>query len=370
MTDSTQTTAVIEENQTLWHTDRRPAGCSRCHRVFLAQESFIDKSCPLCRSGKLEPQPARMRPAEPEQMLPFRVNLNQLNKIFQDFVSGVWIKPEDFRADLLLKRTVPIFWPMWQVDSDIIGHWQMEAGFDYQVESAKESYVSGQWQSKKEIETRTRWEPRLGHLETHVANVIVPALEEHRNRQAMTGPYPHERAIAFDPNSLGNALLEVPDLPPEDAWPMAKPQVDQTAGEICARAAGAQHHRNFAIEAAYENLNWTEFFLPMFTTFYTDDDGQPQILVVNGETGRIAGPRLASRKKGLQIAGILAGIAGLVFLLTLFGLLLTIVFPPAGIIAALLGVLGVILGIAAIIPAVWPGQWNRKQDGLRIASRR
>jgi hypothetical protein len=36
----------------------------------------------------------------------------------------------------------------------------------------------------------------------------------------------------------------------------------------------------------------------MYTTHYTDDEGNPQVLVVNGETGAIHGPRLASRQRG------------------------------------------------------------------------
>lgn len=370
MADLTPQADIIEENQTLWKTNRQPAGCTNCHRVFLAQASMAGTSCPLCQRGLLEAQPARMRPAEPERMLPFKIYKKDLATIYQNFVSDVWIKPEDFRPDSLISRTTPVFWPLWLVDSDIRGHWQMEAGFDYQVESYKETYTGGQWQSRKQMENRVRWEPRLGQLDTHVENVAVPALEEHENRLAMTGRYNLDQAQPFNPDQLGKALLEVPDLPPEDAWPLAKPQMDQTAAKICAKAANAQHYRNYALKADYHNLNWTEFFLPMYASFYTDDEGQPQIVLINGESGVIRGPRLASRKRGLKIAGIIAAVAAVFFILSLFGLLLTIIFPPIGFIAALLGILGLGFGIAAIIPAVWPGQWNRKQDGPRVMARR
>jgi hypothetical protein len=368
MPESTPSTPIIEESQTLWDTDRQPAGCTHCQRGFLVQELFLNTVCPLCRQGKLEPQPLRMRLEQPEQVLPFRINQHKLHAIYENFVSEVWIKPDDFTSDLLLKRSIPVFWPLWLVDSDISGSWQMEAGFDYQVESTKEIFASGQWQSQKNIETRVRWEPRLGKISTHVSNVAVPALTDHQNRQQMTGQYAIDQANAFDPTQLGNALMEIPNLPPEDAWPLAKPQVDKTAAKICANAAGAQHLRHFTLKATDDNLTWTQFFLPLYATFYTDDEGQPQSLIVNGETGAIHGPQLASRKKGLQIAGILAGGSGLLLVLALIGLLLTAVFPPAGIFAAVIGVLGIGLGISAIIPAVWPGQWNRKQESARIST--
>ncbi len=93
-----------------------------------------------------------MRAAEPERVLPFRINQAKLSSIYANVVSRVWIKPEDLTSESLLRNTRPVFWPLWLVDSDVQGHWQMEAGFDYQVESAKEYYNGGQWQSSKEIE--------------------------------------------------------------------------------------------------------------------------------------------------------------------------------------------------------------------------
>jgi hypothetical protein len=369
--DENKRAAIVQEHQTLWNTGRQPAGCPHCERVYLAFSDQIDTSCPLCRKGKLAAQPVRIRPGEPEKWLPFQVHKDRLISIYQDFVSGVWIKPEDFTPEGLMSRTVPVFWPLWLVDTDIHGHWQMEAGFDYQVESTKEAYQNGRWISRKQIEDRIRWEPRLGKIATQVDNVPTPALEDHYNRMRMAGEYPLDRmqdVVSLE--NLGNALVECPDLPPEEAWPLAKPHVDEAAAEICRKAAGAGHQRNFAIQADYPNKNWTQFLLPIYATHYLDDDGQPQVLIVNGVTGRVEGPRLASQKRGLQIAGIIAGVAGLLFALALIGLLLTTVFPPAGIIAALVGVLGFGVGIAAIIPAVWPGQWNRKQqDSPRIAKR-
>ncbi len=369
MAEQLPQTEIIKESQSLWQTGRQPAGCNHCRRTFLILPFFIGKTCPLCRMGQIESQPIRLRPAEPEKLLPFAIDPSQLQAIYTNFISGVWIKPEDFNLAKLLRKTTPIFWPLWLVDSDIKGRWQMEAGFDYKVESSKEVYVSGQWRSIQKIEPRIRWEPRLGEIESHVDNVAVPALEEHQNRQKMTGAYPTEKSQNFDPQFLGDALFEVPDLPPESAWPLAKPIVDRSAGVICQKAAGAQHNRNFALKAQYQNLNWTQFYLPMYATTYKDDDGQPQILIVNGQTGKITGPRLASRKRGLKIAVTIAAVAGGFFILAILGLLLSMLIPVAAPVAGVLGFFGLLIGLAAIVPAVWPGQWNRKQDGPRITTR-
>jgi hypothetical protein len=360
---------IVEEGQTLWGTDRQAAGCPHCQRAFLVKKEQINTLCPLCSMGHLEPQPLRLRPTEPERLLPFRIKSQNLQSIYDGFISGVWIKPEDFSVENLLRRTRAIFWPLWLVDSDVKGRWQMEAGFYYQVESSKEYYQDGGWHSRTIVENRINWEPRLGELETDINNVAVQALEEHQNRQLMTGGYSLDKAINFQADLLNSAVIEAPDLPPEDAWPQAKPKIDRSLALVCEKAAGAQHSRNFAFKGEYHNLNWTQFLLPMYVTFYKDDDGEPQILVINGETGEIKGPRLASQKRGLRIAAILGGIAGLLLILALLGFFLTAVFPPAGIIAALLAVFGFGAGLSALFPAIWPAQWNRTHQEPTLTKR-
>ena len=360
---------TVEEGQTPWNTNRQPVGCPHCQRAFLVQESQVNSPCPLCRQGHLEPQPIRLSPGAPEKLLPFKITPHHLPAIYTTFTSGVWIRPDDFTPQNLLQRCQAVFWPLWLVDSDVKGQWQMEAGFDYQVESSKEYYQNGGWQSRKIREDRIRWEPRRGTIDYHIDNVPAPALEEHKNRWQMTGAYNLDAADAFQPVKLNNALIEVPDLPPVNAWPLAKPQINKTLGEVCAKASDAQHVQNFALKATYENLNWTQFLLPMYATYYLDDEGQPQILIVNGETGKIEGPRLASQKRGLRIAAVVAGAAVLLLLLAIIAFLLTAIFPPASIIGAFLGILGLGTGIGAIIPAIWPWQWNRKEQSQKIVER-
>jgi hypothetical protein len=369
MTPTDNTTRIISEDQTLWHTGRQPVGCPHCKRTFLVTSARMIMLCPLCHRAKLVKQPVRMRPGEPEMMIPFRIKTEDLAKVFKRVVDSVWIKPEDFRVENLQARAVPVFWPLWLVDSDIDGHWQMEAGFDYQVESYQDVYIGGDWNSRKKVEGRVRWAPRLGRIRSHVDNISAPALEEHANRTTMTDNYELNDAQSFDAGLLGNAVLEAPDLPPEDAWPLAQPRVVQAAGGICTRAAEAQHSRNFSLSAKYQNLHWTQFLLPMVATWYTDDDGRPQTLIVNGVSGGVRGPRLASPKRGAQIGGILGAVASGLFLLALLGFLLASLLPAAKILGALLVLASIGLGIGAIVTAIWPGQWNQKQTGPRLTEK-
>ncbi len=352
---------IVESIDETWSLALTPAGCRTCGQVHLVGKNLIGQPCPNCTRGTLEAQPARMRPEPPEQMLPFARSAADVRNILTAFVKSVWIAPDDLNAEAMLKRAVPVFWPTWLVDGDVAGTWEAECGYDYQVESTRQSYASGQWREQKQIETRARWEARQGQVRRHYDNVSAPACRDQGRLNGWMGGYPAGGGQTYDPQKIGKAALRVPDLPPEDAWSQAKSGLDACAAQDCQQAAGAQHMRNFAIRAEYLHLNWTQRLLPMLVTWYADDSGQRHPVYINGQTGRVGGVRMASQKKGWKWAGILGAVAAGILLLAGLLALLGIAVPPLLPVAGVVAFLALPFGIAAIVPAVWPWQWNQKQ---------
>jgi hypothetical protein len=370
MTAQTAPATDISENvNELWRLDFLPAGCPSCGQAFLIEKSRLGTLCPNCAIGKLVSQPARIRPEPPELLIPFQINRNNLDATINNFVQGVWLHSDDFNPSTLLGRLQPVFWPMWLVDSDVKGIWQGEGGFDYQVESSHDNFTAGQWQSRQVTETRIRWEPRTGQLSRHYDNVAVPALTSHGKNMAVSGNYQLTKSIPYNPAQIGAAEIQIPDLHPEEALVQAKNNFNHAAMDECQRAVQGQHFRNFSVKAVYDSLNWTQLLLPMYITYYFDDSGVPQIVYINGQSGSINGPRLASQSKGWRLAGILAGIAAVLFILALLSYALAAVLPPVAVLATLLVVAAFGLGLFALIPAIWPWQWNKKQKIEKITSR-
>ncbi len=362
------TTQVIESVETHWGIQLQPAGCPSCKQVFLVPASRINQACPSCCRSRLAPQPALLRSEPPELQINFRQGQAELGPIYKTFCEEVWLRPDDFNPTDLLKRTVPVFWPMWLVDSDIHGQWQAEAGFDYQVKSSQESYANSGWRTREIIETRVRWEPRLGEIQRHYDNIATPALGEHANLWNLLKGYRLDQSVPYDPAKSSGASMHVPDLQPESAWPLAKSNLDRSAGNDCQKASGAQHIRNFNLKAAYEPLNWTQLLLPLYVSFYTDDAGQPHPVLVNGQTGAVGGLRLASQRKGWRYAGYAGAAAAGLLLLGLLCFALAVLLPPVGILGILLCIGALAAGLGAIIPAVWPWQWNRRQQQPKITT--
>ncbi len=351
---------VFEADAAVWGAPLQPAGCPTCRQAFLVEATRLGQACPNCARGELESQPARLRPEAPELLAPFRYTPANLRPGLEKFVKEVWLRPEDFETDKLLQRAVPLYWPMWLVDSNVTGNWQAEAGFDYQVKSSQESYASGGWSTREVVETRIRWEPRAGQIQRHYDNVAAPALSDQARLSKLVGPYQREQTTVYQPEQVKGAVVRIPDLPPESAWPLAQTQLDEAAAAECQQAAGAQHLRNFTVQAEYQSLHWTQLLLPLYVTWYTDDQGQPHPVYLNGQSGVIGGMRLASQKKGWQWAGLLLAIAAVTFILALLCAGLGLAFPPVMVLGILLGIVALVLACAAIVPAAWPWQWNRK----------
>jgi hypothetical protein len=346
-----------------WGSALQPAGCPACKRAFLTPAAGVGRRCPACSRANLEPQSVRIRPEAPEKIVSFRLLPKDLLPGLTRFAEGVWIRPDDLDGAKLASRVVPVFWPVWLVDAAVDGAWTAEVGFDYQVKSSQESYASGGWRSREIVETRARWEPRLGQIRRRYDNIPAAAVTDAETLLNRAGRYQLQDAAPYQPAAVGGALLRVPDLPPESAWPAARQGIDAAAALECQQASAGQHIRNFSPDARYEDQNWTQLLLPVYLTYYTDDAGQPVIVQINGQTGVVGGPRLASQKKGWRTAGLLAALGAFLVILGIALVFTGGVFPLLALLGALVFLGGIVSGLSAVVPAVWPWQWNRKQRG-------
>ncbi len=361
-------TQITESVEAIWGIPLQVAGCPKCGQAFLVDESRLGQYCPHCALGVLETQPARLRPEPPELLIPFGKNRQEVRTTLEKFIRPVWLRCQDFTIEHLLQRVTPVYWPMWLVDADLKGDWRGEVGYNYQVKSSQESYNRNGWNSRDILETRVRWEPRLGYLERHYNNVVSPALNDHARLARNLGSYHQQNAIPYQVNQIANTVLQIPDLHPENTWPMAQAQLETAAAEECRQAAQGQHIRGYQINSTYSSLNWTQQLHPIFVTYYHDDGGQPHLVWVNGQTGTVSGARLASQKAGWRWAGILAGVALCLFMLSLGAFAASVLAPPLSFLGILLIMLAFVSAVASIFPAVWPWQWNRRQSQTRIVT--
>ena len=338
--------------------------CDRCDEAHLVPEGTVPQRCPACLRGEVAVQPAYLRDEPPELVVPYKVESGGLRRALERWSEGIWFRPADLQADVLARRARRTLVPLWLVDGRVEGAWRADVGFDYQVVSSQDRFREGAgWRSQQVEETRVRWEPRVGRIERRYDNVAAPALDDHRQLMARLGDFEMDERRSYSPQAVDGATVRIPSLSPEAAWPQAEPAFVRTAEIDCRRAAGADHVRDFRLDAAYTDLNWTQLLLPAYVSWYEEGEEIWPVLV-NGQTGRVSGVRRASARKARTTALVLGGIGVLLFLVGGLLALLGGVFPPLIAVGLVILILGVVLGLAAPVPPIAVWRFNRgKRSG-------
>ncbi len=348
--------------------------CPQCDWHYLGPPSASNARCPHCFGADLMPVETLpdhkpYHPA-PEILLPFQVPAATANERITDFAKDIPFAPYDLEADTLRARAQRIYLPVWLVDGDVQAVWDAEAGFDYEVVSHRERYADGGgWNTEETRETRIRWEPRAGQLARHYDNIIAPALESHAALQHALGSYPKHDAQAYSPDKMAGILVRLPDRPPQAAWSDAVPAFRSAAAKECRQAASADHIRRFRWQPAYANRNWTLLLLPVYATYYLDDAGEPQAVLVNGCSGQISGKRRASMQRAQRTSLVISVIAALLFALGLCLGVTGLAVPPLIIVGIVVALAAFVAGIVgASIPIIRASRFNKQVSGSPDAS--
>ena len=346
----------------LWERPLQPAHCSQCGVAHLIPKEMETALCPACFRARLKSQPTVIRPEPPELLLDFDITPSQVQGRFELWLKGVWLRPKELAPEVLTQRLTRTFVPMWLVDGKVTGNWQAQMGFDYEVASSQEVFHGGHWTTHKLTETRIRWEPRTGTAERTYQNLTVPALEEHAHLVRGLGKFDLGLALKYAADKLESASVRVPSLLPDAAWPLAKSGFNQLTAKDCQKAAAAQHVDEFTIEAEYEDQNWTQLLLPVYTTAYRDEEGKVYPILIHGQNGVIFGVRRASQRQARNWSLGIAALALVCFVLGLLSAAGTVLLPPLGVISLLFFGAALLVGLSAPIPAIWAWNFNQKSN--------
>jgi hypothetical protein len=355
---------IIENLSEIYEKPLISASCTNCGRSILFDPSNTLTVCPICRLGELNEHPIFHRDTPPETIIPFEITDALLQEQLNNFIAPVRFRTPDLKSDTLTANLKWIFLPMWLVDTNITGNWSALAGFDYQVKSSQEKFINGQWQSEEILETKSKWADRQGTIERRYDNVAIPALNNYNLLIESIGKFDFKKAKPYNPEFITNSIITPPNLDPDEIWDAAENRFIKAASIDCMRAAGAQYIDKFELTAEYKNQNWTQLLLPVGITSYVDDQGTPQSIVINGQTGKIFGRRSASQKKGNRLAAISFSIALLAFLISLIFMAMVDNGTPLFNLASLFIFCAFCISILSLVPLIWPWLWNRKQQKI------
>jgi hypothetical protein len=345
--------------------------CNKCGWGYLMPAGLTKQRCPHCFEAEISitelPPGAQEKGSpyqpSPELVLPFTLTEDKLSSSLSNFAQGIPYLPEDLVAGKLTERLQRLFIPVWLMDVSVKANWQGETGFNYEVVSHQEKYseAQGGWKTRQVTETRVRWEPRRGRLVREYPNLAITAVEGEAQLKQSLADYRVAEAKPYTIGSARQTYVRLPDRNPDGAWQEVIPRLQTAAAEECRLAAKADHLRDFRWQPEYTQQNWTLLLLPLLTTYYLNDENQPQSVYINGRSGTAFGERCASPKRAKRTALIVLAAAGLIFLLSLLVALAGIALPaalPVGVIGL---VIALLVALGAIIPPAIAYQFNRSQ---------
>jgi len=307
-----------------WGISAQLMGCTHCQSVILHTDGK-DGICPYCLQKKLTPIDAGASPNPPEGVLQHQVTPGEISRRLEKFQSEIPFTPTDFNLDGQLKRLRKLYLPMWWIDVPVKSPWQAEVGLEYTVSSHQEVFKNDRWSTIEKTESRVDWETRFGQIDHTWDNIPAPALTYFRGLETKIGEFYLEGAQPYAPEFLEKAEVLLPDHSTEDAWREATYLVEAHVKEQCQVAAEGVGIRNFQWTPEWGERNWTHLLLPIYTTYYLDDEGEVCPLYIHGQTGHIYGRKQASLKRANKRMQAL--ISGAVLLLILA------ILPLAGVIS-------------------------------------
>lgn len=324
------TVDVVERAARGWGVTRKELACQNCGAHTTLPEQSLSHTCPFCASNRVVQRQAPQDELRPRFLLPFQVAPDAVREIARDWLGSSWMTPRSLRQAASRAEFTAIYLPAWAFDLSSAGAWRAEVGY------------------KSDDEIKWRWQ--TGAVSQRFSNHLVSGTSRIPPRLLAPIWEFHLAGLArYEPDYLAGLQAQAYDTPLESAWETARRGVRERTMQAARGQAlepdKAQKLRNFTLTVDFADEAWRYLLLPFYLAAY-QHGGKSYQVVVNGQSGAIAGQRPADwLKVGAAIALLLAA-GPLLYLVSVLGLSQT---SDAAQAVACLAVLLTICGIAAAL---------------------
>ena len=329
--------STIEQASHGWGTEREEIVCQTCASHIIVAPDELTTSCPFCNSNKVVHHRAAQDVLRPRFLVPFKVNDDQCHQQVRDWLGSSWLVPSKLQQFASVGEFAPLYLPYWTFDAQADSQWRAEVGYKREKKT---------WDGKTETVIEWRWEN--GSASHFFKNVKVRGT----NRLSRTHIFAIQRdfdlseLVEYNPSFLAGTQAIAYEEALEPSWAAARTGMREKMRTRCRGQITSSHVRNFSMQLEFDQEAWRYLLLPVYVATYNYEN-KPYQLLVNGQTGLVAGQRPADWRKIALIAGIPLLLAMLIMLWQVF-----IQTSDASILPGLAGVLaviGVLLGIGLAI---------------------
>jgi predicted RNA-binding Zn-ribbon protein involved in translation (DUF1610 family) len=329
---------TVERSQQGWGETRKELACQRCGGVVSVPPDALSYTCPFCASNKVlfrEPLEDVLRP---RSLIPFRIDPKTCREITKKWLGSSWMIPAGLRDSAAqspdsIEKFHSLYIPYWTFEATGSAVWKAQV-----AHRTVETYYDekGQPQQRERVE----WRNESGKVQKEFHDLLVPGTTR-LNLTALSriDNYGLQDLVLYEPGYLAGMQAQAYDLPLDQAWEAGRHIMREQTRRTCLDRASSSEVRNFSMTLDFSGEQWRYILAPIYTSVYRYGQETYQILI-NGQTGRIAGPRPVDwQKVWLAIAALLA--PGL--LISLIGLMMRA--SEAGTITSGLGAFLVVIGL-------------------------
>ena len=293
-----------------WEDGLLLASCNNCGITLMQPADMMAKSCIHCGAMMIEQMdPNADRPphlAPPELVLNLRKERNRAETDFTNWVKKFYFPPAGLSAEKLHERMRLVYVPAWLMDTTLETQWIADAGFDYDVVSHREKYRGGGWSTQQVTRTRKDWEGRAGQLTLRYDNLPADAIEEEFQfwklaRLLRSGDRIVNKAVPYEQREAEPAAFMLPNRIPADAINDMLPTLMERAKSDVQIACRADHIRNFNWAPKILEQNWTKMLIPIWSTWYLDEDDRTRMVFLNAVTGHGWGEKIPSMRRTWRV---------------------------------------------------------------------
>lgn len=331
------TLETISHAERGWGEQRQVLHCDSCGAELSIPQGSLTATCPYCASNQVNVTTCMEEDLRPRFLIPFQITPERSKSLVRDWLGKGWFHPNELSANIVLSRLSGIYLPFWTFDTRVRANWRAQVGYEKTVRHYNAS--------QKRWETRTQivWRWEEGTVTLDIDDFLLTGSSPRRiSHHILNRTYPYDMSglMAYDPGYLAGWQAQAYETTLTEAWDSSKIMIREEARKACYQDIPSSHIRNFSMRADFEDESWRYILLPVYLAAYRFE-GQPYQVLVNGQTGSIAGQKpVAWWKIWLAVGASLA--PGTI--LGLIGVLLSFL-DGAGVILIALGTILFIVGV-------------------------
>ena len=323
-----------------WGVTRRDLHCEKCGATTSVAPTELSTTCPFCGSNRVAARTAVPDAFRPRFLIPFKIERDACVALARAWLARGWMYPRDLVKVARSAQFVGIYLSFWTFHAQVQGKWRAEVGHEI-----TENYFDVS-EAKFKTRTRLEWKWQQGQvllgfddeLETGTSHVRAQLLKR-------LAPFDLNALVTYDPGYLAGWRAQSYEIALNDAWDAARTQMREKTRVAAYADIDSKHVRNFSLNAVFDDEAWRLVLLPVYLATYRFQEKTYQ-LVINGQTGKVAGDKPIDWKKVLLIVAALV-VPGILLAALAFG------FGAAGYETGGVFLVGGILFCIGAIAAVW-----------------